>query len=471
MSDMLDATAGATGTITGSHNGGANSNITHLIALKPANGITSSHITHGTDNDGNASATTSSVTPVANKLYMMLVENATSISTNPQIPSVSGDNLTWVQVNTVVFDPTGTSRRRLTLFRAMGTSPTAGSLTITFNGENQALTTWSLDEFSNVDISGTNGSGAVVQSANNYVNTGASLVVSLSTFSNSLNASYGGFANWGGDPLNTGSGFTQVGKDTTNDTVLTEFKPSNDTTVDADGGGVSQQIGGIAVEIKAVGITPVSITHLSDGSDNDGNASAATASVNLTANKLYLLTVESSTYISTDPVAPSVSGDNLTWVQVNSVVFDPTGTSRRRLTLFRAMGTNPSTGALSISFGSQNQVQVTWSLEELSGTDTSGTNGSGAVVQSANGFVNTGTSLTVNLASFASTSNATFGTFANWGGDPLNIGSGFTQVAKNTTLDTVLSEFKSTNDTTVDADGGGVSQQIGGVAVEIKAGQ
>ncbi len=135
------------------------------------------------------------------------------------------------------------------------------------------------------------------------------------------------------------------------------------------------------------------------------------------------------------------------------------------------MGTNPSTGALSISFGSQNQVQVTWSLEELSGTDTSGTNGSGAVVQSANGFVNTGTSLTVNLASFASTSNATFGTFANWGGDPLNIGSGFTQVAKNTTLDTVLSEFKSTNDTTVDADGGGVSQQIGGVAVEIKAGQ
>lgn len=36
MSDETFTTTGATGTITGSHNGGANSNITHLIALKPA---------------------------------------------------------------------------------------------------------------------------------------------------------------------------------------------------------------------------------------------------------------------------------------------------------------------------------------------------------------------------------------------------------------------------------------------------
>jgi uncharacterized protein YbdZ (MbtH family) len=36
MSQELFASAGATGTIHGTHNGGANSNITHLIALKPA---------------------------------------------------------------------------------------------------------------------------------------------------------------------------------------------------------------------------------------------------------------------------------------------------------------------------------------------------------------------------------------------------------------------------------------------------
>lgn len=108
-----------------------------------------------------------------------------------------------------------------------------------------------LDEFSNVDTTGTNGSSAVVQSANNFVNTDVALTVTLSAFSNSNNATYGGFANWGGDPLNTGSGFTQVSKDTSVDTVLTEFKNTNDTTVDADGGGANQEIGGIAVEIKS----------------------------------------------------------------------------------------------------------------------------------------------------------------------------------------------------------------------------
>ncbi|MBI5123084.1 RHS repeat-associated core domain-containing protein, partial [Candidatus Roizmanbacteria bacterium] len=36
MSDKIQATAGATGVISASHNGGTNSNITHLIALKPA---------------------------------------------------------------------------------------------------------------------------------------------------------------------------------------------------------------------------------------------------------------------------------------------------------------------------------------------------------------------------------------------------------------------------------------------------
>ncbi len=40
MSQELSPTAGATGTIHGTHNGGTNSNITFLIALKPANSLT-----------------------------------------------------------------------------------------------------------------------------------------------------------------------------------------------------------------------------------------------------------------------------------------------------------------------------------------------------------------------------------------------------------------------------------------------
>lgn len=214
-------------------------------------------------------------------------------------------------------------------------------------------------------------------------------------------------------------------------------------------------------------------TNLTTGVDSDGGSGATTASVSPTANRLLLLTVSSRTGITADPNEPTVTGNGLTWVPVNGVVYDNTSSSRRRITVFRALGASPSTGTISIDFGGQAQTHVLWSLDEFSGVDTSGTNGSGAVVQSATNFDpnNTLSTLTVTLGAFSSTNNATFGAFSIFDGTAaFTVGSGFTSlgdIGTGTSLH-ILSEYKSTNDTSVDASWAGTSE-VGGVAIEIKS--
>jgi hypothetical protein len=109
---------------------------------------------------------------------------------------------------------------------------------------------------------------------------------------------------------------------------------------------------------------------------------------------------------------------------------------------------------------------------EFSGIDTSGTDGSGAVVQSV---TNSGTplsSLTVTLAAFGSVDNATYGTFSTNGNvTGWTPGSGFTLIheqANATDGPSFATEFRADNDTSVDATQPG-SGDMGGIAVEIKA--
>jgi len=99
--------------------------------------------------------TTASVTPGANKLQLLYVWSQAAVA--PNAPTVTGNGLTWVQVATIVFGTT----RRLTLFRALGASPSAGTISIAFAGQSQTAGLWRLTEFAGVDTSGTNGSGAI----------------------------------------------------------------------------------------------------------------------------------------------------------------------------------------------------------------------------------------------------------------------------------------------------------------------
>lgn len=195
-----------------------------------------------------------------------------------------------------------------------------------------------------------------------------------------------------------------------------------------------------------------------------------TGSKTPTANLLELFYAYS--IAGTAPNIPTVAGDGLTWVQIATVLDT---NSLRRITAFRALGSAPTTGALSIDFGGQAQSGCGWSWSEFSGINTTGTNGSGAIVQSATGITaGTATSLTVTLAAFGSANNGTSGGFGfplNTAGVP-NVGSGFTLLGRaNQTSPnlTIGSEWRADNSTSVGMDSAAASVPWAGIAVEIAA--
>jgi hypothetical protein len=213
---------------------------------------------------------------------------------------------------------------------------------------------------------------------------------------------------------------------------------------------------------------------LTSGSSEVDGTSFATASVTPTADRLVLLAVAHQRDGSADPSAlSSVTGNGLTWVQVATVLYDTAGASHGRLSLWRTLGASPSAGAITMN-APETQIGAVWSVVEFSGADTTGTNGSGAIVQSVTNLGSAVTSLTVTLAAFGSVDNATYGTFgANSALSTWTVGSGFTQlhvVANAAEGPSLLSEFRVDNDTSVDATRpGGASGDVGGIAVEIQA--
>ncbi len=197
-----------------------------------------------------------------------------------------------------------------------------------------------------------------------------------------------------------------------------------------------------------------------------------TASQSPTADTLQLLTVTSRTGITADPNQPTVTGNGLTWVAVNTTVYDIAGSSRKRVTLFRAMGASPSAGAITVDFGGQTQSDITVILDEASGTDTTGSDGAGAIVQSAVNQDTTASSstLTVTLAAFASGTNTCYAAMAASGGTAATLKAGFTLAGTNVGAGNqvaTVTEYKLTSDTTpsVTWTSGG---ELGGLAVEIK---
>jgi hypothetical protein len=138
------------------------------------------------------------------------------------------------------------------------------------------------------------------------------------------------------------------------------------------------------------------------------------------------------------------------------------------------MGASPSTEAVTFDFGGQTQTGCVWSVIDYSGTDTTGTNGSGAIVQSdTEASAGSVSSLTSTLAAFSGANNATAGGF----GYPLNngngtAGTGFTETGERfqgSPNQAIYTEFRSDNDTTVDVSIGASSVPIVGISVEIAA--
>lgn len=221
--------------------------------------ISASNLTSGTDTGGTDTASTASISPTSNNLIIATVETRTTASATVTTPTCSGNGLTWVQIATIQWDNTATSYKRTTMFRALGSSPSSGSITFDCDGQNQTEFNWFVDEFSGVNLSGTNGSGAIVQSATNSNESPApstSITVTLNTFEDSGNATYGTLmredeTSSGSD--SAGSGFNVLASfqaGTGNFDGASEWKNVEDTTVDYSFGGSAVQNAGIAVEIR-----------------------------------------------------------------------------------------------------------------------------------------------------------------------------------------------------------------------------
>lgn len=202
---------------------------------------------------------------------------------------------------------------------------------------------------------------------------------------------------------------------------------------------------------------------------NAANGSALnsypTASVSPGANNLILVTVSSARAAGTI-ATPTVTGASMTWVQILSQ-GDAGAGSQRRITMFRGMSASPGSGALTLDFGGQSQDRAYYAVEQVTGTDTSGTNGSGAIVQSA-GATNTGTQtgITVTLAAITS-GNATYGGVRKGTANTPAVGSGFTQLAASSATGFFNTEYQIGTDNTVDWTWGSESA-AGTVAVAIE---
>lgn len=125
----------------------------HFETDAPLMAIAYTHLDGGTTNTSNPT-TTASITPTANAQVIVAIGiglTTTFGSSDFGSISVSGCNLTWQQVSV---NTNSASRRGLWLWRGVGSSPTTGSLTITYTPPGSlvwASTKYSVDEFTGLD--------------------------------------------------------------------------------------------------------------------------------------------------------------------------------------------------------------------------------------------------------------------------------------------------------------------------------
>ncbi len=126
--------------------------------------------------------TTASVSPAANALVLCFVFGG------PPVTSVTGNGLTWELVYDGYTPQSAVSPDGLTVYRAMGAAPSAGGITVNMSGVVSAAgIIIQVQQYTGVNTSGANGSGAIGQVFGNYL--AATTIAPLNA--NGLNAIVG----------------------------------------------------------------------------------------------------------------------------------------------------------------------------------------------------------------------------------------------------------------------------------------
>jgi len=190
---------------------------------------------------------------------------------------------------------------------------------------------------------------------------------------------------------------------------------------------------------------PTGPTLLTAGSSVVDQSSYQTASIAPPADTLVLLVVASE---GGTIAAPTVSGAGMQW----SLVRQVTSGTQEQLCVFRTSGGTPVSGPVTIDFG-VTMEHCCWQVISFPDVPQNG------VVQSATAKVTSGTSLQVTLAGFQKPTNHAFGAFALSDNQNILPETGFTEIDEQHATEasgnqTLMSEWKSTSDTTVTASWG-----------------
>lgn len=210
----------------------------------------------------------------------------------------------------------------------------------------------------------------------------------------------------------------------------------------------------------------ITVTALTGAGDATNGTSHVTASISPTGNRLVIADVFAA--VSGVPVEPTLSGNGITWV---SEATKTDATVNIRITRFRGMVATPSAGAVTITH-SATVDRCIWSIYEIADVDTSGTNGSGAMVQTVTGNAIDATA-TVSLAAFGAAGNAVILGAGKVNGDDVTPEGGHTQIHDVSLVDggdtnSIYSQYKVGEDTSPSATWSSGTFWIG-MASEIKA--
>lgn len=219
--------------------------------------ITKTNLTSGSNTTDATSFQTANITPTANRLVLVAVLSSIA-STPPNAPTLTGNGLTYVKITEVTFHTIASPWSRLSLWRAMGASPTTGRITIDFGAQTQGCCVWSVSEYDGINTGGTNGSGAIVQSQIAQADASAGpLAVTLSAFGHADNATFAAFGSGLNGSFSPNGGLTEIHDTATSSpatTLETCWSASNDTSPDATPN-TTGDLAGIAIEIKSATAT------------------------------------------------------------------------------------------------------------------------------------------------------------------------------------------------------------------------
>lgn len=221
--------------------------------------MTITNLTSGVNSGSSTNGTTASVSPGANRL--LIVSIFTGSGAGWASPTMSGLSLTWTKrVEQVDSD----TQRAVTIYTApTGASPGSGTISMTQSVATTML--WCVDEVSG-DIDTAN---PVVQTASNKIDnaSASTITVTLGTFASSANATYGAIRISTNNPLTVGSGFTQLAQPAATNPFYaqSQWKNSNDTTVDWSWSSNTVRVQACAMELRAVSGAPWEQTMLRVG--------------------------------------------------------------------------------------------------------------------------------------------------------------------------------------------------------------